>query len=120
MRRLFEQKKKKSQSVCPDCSYHHPERKRPNVRKFPRKKWASKIKFFHVRQEKCKIFHSFAFIVFILFNEFVCKLGSLWHEWASLKHEGNERSFKGPRVHTFFILGSHSKTFSNSDSVEQK
>jgi hypothetical protein len=20
-----------------------------------------------------------------LFNEFVCKLGSLWHEWASLK-----------------------------------
>jgi hypothetical protein len=22
-----------------------------------------------------------------LFNEFVCKLGFLWHEWASLKHE---------------------------------
>jgi hypothetical protein len=22
-----------------------------------------------------------------LFNEFVCKLGSLWHEWESLKRE---------------------------------
>jgi hypothetical protein len=22
-----------------------------------------------------------------LFNEFVCKLGSLWQEWASLKRE---------------------------------
>jgi hypothetical protein len=32
-----------------------------------------------------------------LFNEFVCKLGFFWHEWASVKREWNER-FKGPRV----------------------
>jgi hypothetical protein len=36
-------------------------------------------------------------IVCSLFNEFVCNLGSFWHEWASLKLEWNE-SFKGPRV----------------------
>jgi hypothetical protein len=29
-----------------------------------------------------------------LFNEFVCKLGFFWHEWASLKSE----CLKGPRV----------------------
>jgi hypothetical protein len=32
-----------------------------------------------------------------LFDEFVCKLGLFWHEWAILKRELNER-FKGPRV----------------------
>jgi hypothetical protein len=32
-----------------------------------------------------------------LFNEFVCKLGFFWHEWASLKSEWNER-LKGPLV----------------------
>jgi hypothetical protein len=29
---------KKIQDACPDCTYHHPERKLPNVRKFTRKK----------------------------------------------------------------------------------
>jgi hypothetical protein len=32
-----------------------------------------------------------------LFNEFACKLGFFWLEWANLKRELNER-FKGPRV----------------------
>jgi hypothetical protein len=32
-----------------------------------------------------------------LFNEFVCKLGFFWYEWARLKRECNER-FKGPRI----------------------
>jgi hypothetical protein len=32
-----------------------------------------------------------------LFDEFVCKFGLFWHEWAILKREWNER-FKGPRV----------------------
>jgi hypothetical protein len=29
---------KKNQGGCPDCPYHHPEMKRPNVGKFTRKK----------------------------------------------------------------------------------
>jgi hypothetical protein len=32
---------KKNLGGCPDCPYHHPERKRPNVRKFTRKKMAN-------------------------------------------------------------------------------
>jgi hypothetical protein len=35
---FFEQK---NQGGCPACPYHHPERKRPNVRKFTRKKMAN-------------------------------------------------------------------------------
>jgi hypothetical protein len=33
----------------------------------------------------------------VVFNSFVYQLGFIWHEWASLKCEWNER-FKGPRV----------------------
>jgi hypothetical protein len=33
----------------------------------------------------------------LLFDEFTCKLGLFWHEWAILKRERNER-FKDPRV----------------------
>jgi hypothetical protein len=38
--------KKKNQGGGPDCPYHHPEGKRPNARKFTRKKkwWASRLK----------------------------------------------------------------------------
>jgi hypothetical protein len=64
----------------------------------------------------------YLFSYFYLFNEFVCKLGFFWYEWARLKREWNER-FKGPRVsHDLSHLSKSVHIGENSQilSVEQK
>jgi hypothetical protein len=87
VRRLFEQKK--NQGSCPNCPYQHPERTRPNVNKFTRKKrqiltcflrrWArptfdapgsnifAGIFFFLLLKERKRITVTFA-MIFLFFN----------------------------------------------------